>query len=157
MIYHVLIPLGLLFVPWLVARYVFKTPTTTNLSYKTHAWYLVAASLAWFAAMTLPNVNISAQTDTTTMHTMGGVVSAILFAYFMAVYKIKFVFWWQTWLALYFFVSGLGVLNELFELFLYKINYISDDGGDTWWDLAANTFGAFTAYLLIYVLKIGRK
>lgn len=148
MIYLVIIPLALMFVPWLLVRFIFKTQHTANLAYSKHAWLLVTASLTWVGAMTLPNVAIASQTETTTMHTLGGVVAALLFIYAVRVYQIQFRFWWQSVLALYFFVCGLGVLNELFELFLFKIGVPGVIGGDEWWDLAANTFGAYLAYLI---------
>lgn len=157
MIYFVIIPLALLVVPWLTVKYIFKTKQTASLPYKKYAWYLVAASAVWLAAMLLPNVPVSPETQTTTMHTLGGVVTAILFMYTVQAYQVKFNAWWQPLLALYFFASGLGVLNELFEFALNKSGVPGVIGGDEWWDLAANTFGAFSAYLLINMLKIGRQ
>ena len=98
----------------------------------------------------MPNVPVSDQTDSTSMHFLGGVVAALLFIYTIKVYKFRFVESWQTWVALYLFVSGLGVLNELFELFLDStIIDLPLTETDTWWDLLANTAGAFTAYAVI--------
>ncbi|HEU5187045.1 MAG TPA: hypothetical protein VFT87_00935, partial [Candidatus Saccharimonadales bacterium] len=47
-----------------------------------------------------------------------------------------------------FFVSALGVVNELFELFLNRIGYPGMILGDERWDLLANTIGALAAYAL---------
>ncbi|MGH7196837.1 MAG: hypothetical protein ACREGJ_03700 [Candidatus Saccharimonadales bacterium] len=153
MIYTVLIPLALLFMPWVLVRYVFATDKTRQLPYMQHAGYLWAAAIAWVLAMTLPNVPISPETDTTTMHFTGGVVATILFLYVTRVYQIKFATWWLQVLALYFFVSGLGVLNELFELFLDKTGISPIEEGDEWWDLLANTVGGFVAYGVFWFTK----
>lgn len=156
MIYRIFIPIALLFVPWLLVRYVFKTKQTADLPYVKHAGYLVAAAVCWVLAMVLPNIPISLQTDTFTMHSMGGVVATILFLYATRVYQITFKYWWQPWLALYFFVSGFGVLNELFEFFIDTFGIQEVIGGDEWWDLLANTVGAFIAfgaYKVIYATK----
>ena len=136
--------------PWLLVRYLFKTEQTKTLPYKTYSGYLWASALTWWAAVIMPNVPVSDQTDSTSMHFLGGVVAALLFIYTIKVYKFRFVESWQTWVALYLFVSGLGVLNELFELFLDStIIDLPLTETDTWWDLLANTAGAFTAYAVI--------
>lgn len=44
MLYLFVIPLGLLFGPWLLIRYVFRTPQTAALPYATLAPYLAAAA-----------------------------------------------------------------------------------------------------------------
>lgn len=54
--------------------------------------------------------------------------------------------WWHEWVGLFFFVSTLGVLNELFELFLNKVAYPGMILGDERWDLLANTVGAFISF-----------
>lgn len=95
----------------------------------------------------LPNIPISSETDTFSQHAMGGVVASILFFAAKHAYQWHFAHWWQLPLALYFFVSGLGVTNELFELLTTKSGIIIIDSGDVWWDLLANTCGAGVAYL----------
>jgi hypothetical protein len=153
MIYTVFIPIALIFAPWLIVRFVFKTKQTQNLPYLKHAIYLWAASGAWILSQVLPNIPISVETDTFTMHSMGGVVAAILFLYVLKVYKITFELWWQQWLMLYFFVSGLGVLNELFEFFIDRAGIFKVIGGDEWWDLLANTVGAFVAFTIYKIVS----
>lgn len=160
MVHFIFIPLALLVVPWLIVRFVFKTPQTAKLAYKKHAWYLIGASAVWIAAMVLPNIAVSPETQTTTMHTLGGVVAAILFFYTLQVYGIKFKLWWQPILGLFFFASGLGVLNELLEFAMKRWGVPGVVGGDEWWDLTANTFGAYATYLvylLINMFKVARK
>lgn len=146
MIYTVFIPIALIFVPWLVVRFIFTTDKTKKIPYLKHARFLLVASAAWFLSQWLPNIPVSPETDTFTMHAMGGVVSTILFIYITKVYEITFKYWWQSWLMLYFFVSGLGVLNELFEFFIDRVGIHEVVGGDEWWDLLANTVGGFVAF-----------
>jgi glycopeptide antibiotics resistance protein len=153
MIYEVIIPIALLIAPWLAVRFIFTTNRTRMLPYTKHAWHLWAAAIVWLLALTLPNIPISAETDTFTMHTLGGVVAALLFAYVVKVYKIGFTAWWQPWVALYFFASGLGVFNELFEFFLDSTGISLVIGGDEWWDLLANTIGAFLAYGIMHLVS----
>ncbi len=139
--------------PWVLVRYVFTTEQTRQIRYQDGAIYMWISSAIWVLSQILPNVPLSDQTDTTTMHTLGGVVAAVLFMYAVRVYKIRFETWWQPWIGLFLFASGLGILNELFEFFLQSVGWPDIVGGDEWWDLAANTFGAFVAYGLAVVIK----
>jgi hypothetical protein len=151
MLYLVIIPLGLLFVPWLLVRYVFVAARTKDLPYWPLAWYLWVASGLWVLSQLLPNVPISPETDTFTMHFIGGITAAVLYIYVMRAYNLKFSHTWQLWVGLYLFVSALGVLNELFEFFLDESGLMPMPSDDTWWDLTANTLGAFMAYALIRI------
>lgn len=152
MIYGLLIPLGLLVVPWLLVRYVFTTKETKKLPYKQHAPYLWAAAIVWWLALVLPNPPWQ-ETDTFTMHATGGAVAIILFFYATAAYKITFANVWLALAAAYFFASGLGVLNELLEFTLDKFVY-EISNYDTWWDLVANTFGAFVAFAVFRLVPV---
>lgn len=107
------------------------------------------ASFLWLISQVVPDIGISDQTDTFSMHTIGGVVAALLYVYALKTYKIKLEAWWQPWVGLFLFASGLGVLNELFEFFLYGLGVPGVVGGDEWWDLAANTLGSFVAFALL--------
>lgn len=152
-IYQFVIPALLLFVPWILVRYVFSTSKTRNLPYAQNAAYLWLAAGLWMLSQVLPEVPISNQTDTFTMHTVGGVLAAVLYIYAVKCYQIKFDEWWQSWIGLFLFVSAVGVLNELFEFFLSGIGWPGVVGGDTWWDLSANTLGSFVAFGLIKIFK----
>lgn len=57
---------------------------------------------------------------------------------------------------LYFLVCAFGVANELLEFLLdfLKIGIFSADRYDTWFDLVANTTGAFTVFLSYKLLNI---
>lgn len=146
MLYPVFIPLLLLFVPWLVVRFVFSTPKTRRMSYGKSVGYLVLAAGLWALAMRVPNIPISPETDTFSMHMIGGIVATVLFLYVKRAYGWRFDVWWHEWVGLFFFVSTLGVLNELFELFLNKVAYPGMILGDERWDLLANTVGAFISF-----------
>ena len=153
-IYGLVLPLFLLVAPWVVVRYVLTTAVSQRVSYKQSAPYLVPAAVLWAGAVLLPRIPIAnGATDTFLLHTGGGVVAAILFWYTVHCYRLRFVAWWQEPLLLYFFAGGLGVLNELFEFLLFQIGWLPDKGGDTWWDLAANTLGVALAYLVVRTLR----
>jgi len=146
MIYTIVIPLLLLFAPWAIVRFLFSTKQTSKLPYLKNAGFMWVSAGLWFVSQILPKVPIAGQTDTFIMHTIGGLVAALLYVYSVKSYQIKFEAWWQPWIGLFLFTSGLGVLNELFEFFLYSIGWPGVIGGDEWWDLTANTLGGFVAY-----------
>lgn len=154
MIYGVIIPALILFMPWVLVRYVFVTKKTRNLSYRTNAEYMWLASGIWVLSQLAPRVSIYGQTDTFLMHTLGGVLAAILYVYAIKCYKVEFETTWQLWIGLFLFVSALGVLNELFEFFLSSIGVPGVVGGDEWWDLTANTLGSFAAYGLFMLRRL---
>jgi hypothetical protein len=155
MLYGIVIPLCLLFVPWLLVRYVFVTPATRGLPYLRQAGYLWLSAAVWAGAVPLPRFLLFGDTNTFLLHFLGGVVAALLFRYVLGVYGLKFAHWWQTPGALYLFASGLGVANEIFELFLTKVQWLGTDGSyfDTWWDLVANTLGATFGWLLLRLFR----
>lgn len=158
MIYLVIIPALLTFAPWLVVRYVLPTPASRRVTYRQAAPYLWLAAVLWVVAMTLPVVPITSQTNTFGMHFTGGVVACILFYFAARAYGWRFKVRWHAWVALYFFVSGLGVANELFELLLNLtgIEVVDVHPNDTWWDLTANTLGAAIAFASSQVVRRGK-
>jgi VanZ family protein len=155
MIYELVIPLLLTFAPWVAVRYVFSTPQSKQFSYRQSIPYLWTAAALWVASVYVPNVPVTDQSNSFSMHFLGGIIAGILFFFVRKAYKVHFSQWWQEPLMLYFFASGLGVLNELFELFLDQsgILVVEVHRNDTWWDLTANTLGAFLAYLLALVYR----
>jgi hypothetical protein len=152
-IYAVVIPVLLLFMPWVIVRFVFTTAKTKDLSYLSNSSYMWLASFLWLVSQVAPDIHISDQTNTFTMHTIGGIVAALLFTYAVKSYQIKFEAWWQPWIGVFLFASGLGVLNELFEFFLYGIGVPGVVGGDEWWDLTANTIGASVAFTFVMIVS----
>jgi hypothetical protein len=149
-------PLIILFAPWLIARYIFRTAETAQLAYAPLMPYLAGASALWILSFFLPGIPISSEMETFSQHAAGGVAATILFWYFVRAYRWRFAYWWQEIAALYFFVGGLGVANELFELATTKSGLIVVDGGDVWWDLLANTCGAALAFLFVFALRYSR-
>jgi hypothetical protein len=140
--------------PWVLARYVFVMPQTRKLTYRQGAGYLWAAAVLFVAAFFVPAIPISNETDTFSQHLVrGGVVGGLLFWYAVYVYRVRFSRWWQEPLALFFFVSGLGVANELLELFVTKAGITNTDGSDVWWDLLANTCGAALTLAVVYLAR----
>ncbi|HEU5187510.1 MAG TPA: hypothetical protein VFT87_03330, partial [Candidatus Saccharimonadales bacterium] len=95
-----IIPTLLLFMPWVMLRFVFSTPKTQGISYKESLPYLVPAAVLWVVALMVPNVPISPETETFSMHMTGGVVAAILFLYATKVYQWRFETKWQLWVGL---------------------------------------------------------
>lgn len=151
-LYGLVFPLFLLLAPWVVVKYVLATDASRRISFRQSAPYLVPAALLWAGAVMLPRVQTGG-TDTFLLHTGGGIVAAILFFYVVRAYRLGFAYWWQEPLLLYFFAAGLGVLNELFEFFLSQNGWLPDKGGDTWWDLSANTLGITLAFLVACVVR----
>jgi hypothetical protein len=153
MAYDIVFPILLTFVPWLVVRYVFATEHSRTVSYRTTAPYLWGASALWFIGGFLPTIPM-AETDSFQLHMTGGMAACVLFFFAVKTYRVRFTEWWQEPLFLYFFVSGLGVANELLELLLNKTSIlaVSVHQNDTWWDFLANNLGAAIAFgcVLIY-------
>lgn len=146
MIYLVVIPLLLAVVPWMAVRFVFTTARSRSATYEQALPYLLLAAFLWIAAFFVPNIPVSDQTDTFSQHAVGGIAATVLFLFAQRAYGWRFGEWWQPWLALFGFVSALGVCNELFEWFTTETGLIIIDSSDVWWDLVANTLGSIVAY-----------
>lgn len=149
MIHSVILPLLILFAPWLAVRFVFTTGRSKQITYRQSAPYLWAAALVWEIGILVPDVPISPETETFGVHTMGGVAAGILFYFVIKAYGLRFSGWWQKPLALYFLVCGLGIANELLEFFTDKTGLVvvPVHRNDTWWDMVANTLGAAIAFI----------
>lgn len=80
----------------------------------------------------------------------GGVAAAFMFAYFIKTFRYRLDIETQ-FVALFLFVSGLGVLNELAEYLAETVGLgmMSFDTHDTWRDLVANSLGALLTWLCI--------
>lgn len=113
-----------------------------------HKILLFAGSLLFFISWYLPSPLIDGQDTAFMTHFVGGGV----FSGFVWLYITKTIDWntkniFIEAASLYAFVSALGVLNELAELFFVKIHLAHLSLTDTSWDLLANTLGAFTFFI----------
>jgi hypothetical protein len=86
------------------------------------------------------------QTEFMTHFVGGGIFSGMVWLYILLSRKLKLP-WYFELATLYALVSSLGVLNELFEVVLYKLDLMPNGITDTSWDLVANTSGALLFYI----------
>ncbi len=114
------------------------------------------AGVLMLVSIQLPNIHISNETSTFQQHfTGGGLYSAALYIY------IKQLFNWRlhgfvNLLALFAWVSALGVANKLAEFALLKLGLASIYTGDAYWDLLANTVGGFVGYATFYKIHASK-
>ena len=116
-------------------------------------WLLGAACCLFFISWYLPSPSIDGkQTQFVTHFIGGGVFTGLLWLYIKLVknWRTK---WWLEAGSLYALVSALGVANELFELFLFKLGEMPFGIADTSWDLLANTLGALLVFMAYIVVK----
>ncbi len=73
----------------------------------------------------------------------GGVFCGLLWLYARPSHRLP---WWQELACLFALTSGLGVLNELYELAAFVVGGYST--ADTSWDLLANTLGVGLFYIV---------
>ena len=114
---------------------------------------LIMSGVLYFIARLLPEPNLTKESVTLLQHFVGGgFVSTLYFFYIKTELKIRLPFLLQT-IILYAVVSTLGVTNELLEFTSTKLHLYEVDGSDVWWDLAANTLGAFSLYFCIELVQ----
>lgn len=100
----------------------------------------------------LPEPHITDESVTLAQHFVGGgFISALYFTYLIRELKIQLPMYAYITL-LYPFVSMMGVTNELLEFTATKLGIYALDSSDTWWDLLANTAGAYACLLAIFGL-----
>lgn len=156
-LYEIIIPLALLVAPWLVTRFIFATAQSQKVRYIQSLPYAAAAGSLWAIGFWLPNVPVTPITDSFSLHMAGGAAAAVLWMYAVHAYGPHFTLWWQAPLTLYVLVSGLGVLNELFEVFLNASGLLYVYNRDADWDLVANTTGATIIFALWLMTRWLRK
>lgn len=145
------IMLGVICVP-VAANYVLhialKKPH--SLSY-TSLTLPVLCGIIYIAARMLPEPHITDESVTLAQHFVGGgFVSTLYFIYFIREFKVSLHPVWY-FVLLYPFVSMMGATNELLEFASTKLGIYAVDGTDTWWDIAANTLGAYTLLIIALV------
>lgn len=119
-------------------------------------WLPLVAAALFVIAWILPVVPISPETTTFQQHFVGGgLFCAVLFVYAKLVFgrRIGLV---PSFLLLFAWVSAFGVANELFEFTLTELRIADIKMSDMGWDLTANTLGAFTGYLILWVCRVER-
>ena len=108
---------------------------------------LLIACLCYFISWYLPSPLIHGQDTSFTTHVIGGGV----FSGFLWLYLKRQLSWKLSWseemMSLYAFVCAFGVAYELFELLISELHLVRINGADTWWDLLANTLGAFVFWI----------
>jgi hypothetical protein len=98
----------------------------------------------------LPEPHITNESITLAQHFIGGgFISALYFIYLIREQRVHLPA--SVYIALlYPFVSMMGVTNELLEFTATKLGIYALDGTDTWWDLLANTAGAYALLLTLF-------
>lgn len=118
----------------------------------------ILAAILFLVSFYLPDIHISSQTSTFQQHFVGGgMYSALLYIYAKQLAGKRHLAWWLDAAMLFGWVSALGVANKLLEFFLLEIGSLQLDTSDVYWDLLANTLGAFVLYYavqgLYFILK----
>lgn len=121
-----------------------KEPPRDTLLFSACALY----AISWYLPSPLVD---GANTQFTTHFLGGGVFCGLIWLYVKRNLHWNAP-WWLEATSLYATVCTLGVTNELFEFALWRLNITGLSGGDTWWDLVANTLGAFT-FWIIYTIS----
>lgn len=143
--------------PWLALKYYAKaTKLSREVSYLPNAPILWAASLIFISSFFLPDIHISAETNTFQQHFIGGgFVCALLAFYVESMLKLKLHFI-NRFLLVTAISCSLGVINELMEFTITETTTVSINSSDTWWDLLANTTGSYVGYATIIVICLLR-
>jgi hypothetical protein len=135
-IYAVLIP---------VAIYIVASKLATHFDIKNQRLLLVLACVLFGASIFFPSPPIyGEQTEFFTHFFGGGVFMGLIWLYFKPLFKAATWYYELAWL--YVLTSALGVLNELYELFIYVVGLNTKPVTDTSWDLLANTLGVLAFY-----------
>lgn len=131
-LYAAVVPIAV----YLIAQYIDKR-------FENHGnnWLLIAACLLFATSPLYPSPLIHGHDTQFMTHVFGGgIFVGLLWLYFMPL--MRCLPWYWRGIILYVAVSGLGVLNELYELYAHETGIISQSIADTSWDLLANTLGA---------------
>ena len=149
--YSMGIPLLLLILPWVVTR-VLRTEDSVQFPYWPNFGLLFAVAMSWFWALQLPNLPISCETPSTTVHLLGGLlIGPLLFLYFLRAYRFKRPeSLWMRYLVFYGAIGGLfGTTNELMEFFGARAGLLTVQLSDTSWDIAENWVGLTIAFIVL--------
>lgn len=135
-IYAVFIPI----VIYIVARKI-----GTQYHIKNQQLLLVLACVLFGASIFFPSPPIyGEQTEFFTHFFGGGFFMGLIWLYFKPLFQLKTWYYELFWL--YLLTCAFGVLNELYELFIYVVGLNTKPVTDTSWDLLANTLGMLVFY-----------
>ncbi|PID99275.1 hypothetical protein CSA80_00705 [Candidatus Saccharibacteria bacterium] len=112
-----------------------------------HRLLLASACLLFAISWYLPSPDIDGRQTAFMTHVFGGGVFCGLLAVYLKNVLGWRTSWWREAAALFALVSSLGVINELFEVVLWRFNLMPNGISDTSWDLVANTLGALLFFL----------
>lgn len=147
LIYLVVIPL----IVYIVVR-----KLDTRLHVEGNRPLLIVACVLFVVSIFLPSPLIGGEDTEFLTHLLGGgVFVGLLWLYFQSIMKKRL--WYIELLQLFALVSTLGVLNELFELFMHEVGITSEPLTDTSWDLLANTLGILLFYAGYQAIKYGKR
>jgi hypothetical protein len=106
---------------------------------------LVLASVLFGASIFFPSPPIyGEQTEFFTHFFGGGVFIGLIWLYFKPLFRTSVWYYELVWL--YLLTCAFGVLNELYELFIFVLGLNTKPLTDTSWDLLANTLGMLFFY-----------
>ena len=132
-----------------IVRYVARFFPRMRL-YPASTWLPILAGILMVVSTQLPIIHISGETTTFQQHFVGGgMYAACLYLYGKQLFGWR-IPWLIDPLALFAWVSALGVANKLSEFALLKLGVAHIYTGDAYWDLLANTLGGFVGYLLLF-------
>lgn len=114
---------------------------------QSYRWILYVACVLFFTSWYLPSPLIHGQDTSFVTHFVGGgIFTGLLWVYLTRAFK-----WSAHWLleiaSLFAFVSALGAVNELAELFFMESGIANITLTETNWDILANTLGAVVTYV----------
>jgi uncharacterized membrane protein YjdF len=153
MLHSLILLAGLASLPWLISRVFGKSISRSD-------WVTVGVAMTVTAVVagTLFILTDNERPANFALHALGGgVPAAVLYILMRKVFGLKLTVW-QDLILLFFFVSGLGALNELAEFLLDVTTGFSysRDRFDTWYDILANSLGALFGWLVLLGWRRGR-
>lgn len=110
-------------------------------------------AIAWY----VPSPMIDGMDTAFWTHFLGGFSVGLIWLYLVGSGVWKIPSFGMQVLSLYALVSSLGVLNELAEYVLVKMDLFSITLADTSWDLVANSLGAASFYIVYKAVLLFKK
>ena len=144
-----LVTIAIALFPWAAISIYRRIYGGKQISFLPDGALLVVAALFYPIARVFPEPNIFEETRTFFQHAIGaGFVSFLYYLYCSRTFNWKHNIVLQI-IYVFAFVSTMGAINELLEFLATKLGVYTLDGSDVWYDILANTLGAF-ACLIAY-------